>query len=182
MARHRSPGTLRYHGDARSFVRSRENRDWSGDDFTRPEGPVIAERFRGRDCRTVALKAPRHKIGPLRMWVDQESGFLLGEVNEHPDAADAQAWIEDAEFGLPLDGALFVWDGPSVTQDEVKAVQEEDLRALEESQRAWFRGARLGCPAADSSHGRSVADPVPPPRGRDLQRWKPCRCHLPAGE
>lgn len=132
-------GTLRYHGDARSVVRPRENRDWSGDDFTRPEGPVIAERFRGRDCWTVALKAPRHKVGPLRLWVDQESGYLLGEVNEHPDAVGAQAWIEDAEIGVPLDDALFAWDGPSVTEEEVKAVQEEDRRALEESQRAWFR-------------------------------------------
>ncbi|WP_315146906.1 hypothetical protein [Corynebacterium variabile] len=132
-------GTLRYHGDAGGFVRPRENRDWSGDDFTRPEGPVIAERFRGRDCWTVALKAPRRKVGPLRLWVDQESGFLLGEVNEHPDAPGAQAWIEDAEIGVPLDDTLFVWDGPSVTKEEVKAAQEEDLRALEESQCAWFR-------------------------------------------
>lgn len=145
-------GTLRYHGDARSFAHPWENRDWSGDDFTRPEGPVIAERFRGRDCWTVALKAPRHKVGPLRLWVDQESGFLLGEVNEHPDVPGAQAWIEDAEIGVPLDDTLFVWDGPSVTKEEVKAAQEEDLRALEESQRAWFRenvsDAPLRIPAA----------------------------------
>lgn len=132
-------GTLRYHGDARSFVQPRENCDWSGDDFTRPEGEVIAERFQGRDCWTVALKAPRHKIGPLRMWVDQVSGYLLGEVNEHPDAVDAQAWIEDTEIGVPLEDSLFVWDGPTVTREEVKAAQKEDLRVLEESQRAWFR-------------------------------------------
>lgn len=79
-------GKLRYHGDAYSFAHPRENRDWSSDDFTRPEGEIIAERFQGRDCWTVALKAPRRKVGPLRLWVDSESGYLLGEVNEHPDA------------------------------------------------------------------------------------------------
>ncbi|MDN6535563.1 MAG: hypothetical protein L0K73_01910 [Corynebacterium variabile] len=132
-------GKLIYHGDARTFVHPREDRDWSGDDFIRHEEEVIAERFQGRDCWTVALKAPRRKVGPLRMWVDQESGYLLGEVNEHPDAAGAQAWIEDSEINVPLDDSLFVWDGPTVTRAEVKAAQKEDLRALEESQRAWFR-------------------------------------------
>ncbi|WP_312775889.1 hypothetical protein [Corynebacterium variabile] len=132
-------GKLIYHGDARTFVHPREDRDWSGDDFIRPEEAAIAERFQGRDCWTVALKAPRRKVGPLRIWVDQESGYLLGEVNEHPDAAGAQAWIEGSEINVPLDDALFVWDGPTVTPEEVEAAQTADHRALEVSQRAWFR-------------------------------------------
>ncbi|WP_291476367.1 hypothetical protein [Corynebacterium sp.] len=132
-------GTLRYHGDAYGFAHPRENRDWSGEDFTRPVGKIIAERFQGRDCWTVELKAPRRKIGPLRMWIDQESGYLLGEGNEHPDAVCSRAWIEDPEIGVPLDDALFVWDGPTVTPEEVEAAQTADHRALEVSQRAWFR-------------------------------------------
>ncbi|WP_314344635.1 hypothetical protein [Corynebacterium variabile] len=132
-------GKLIYHGDARTFVHPREDRDWSGEDFTRPVGKIIAERFRGRDCWTVELKAPRRKIGPLRMWIDQESGYLLGEDNEHPDAVGSRAWIEDPEIGVPLDDALFVWDGPTVTPEEVEAAQTADHRGLEVSQRAWFR-------------------------------------------
>jgi len=73
------------------------------------------------------------------MWIDQESGYLLGEDNEHPDAVGSRAWIEDPEIGVPLDDALFVWDGPTVTPEEVEAAQTADHRGLEVSQRAWFR-------------------------------------------
>ncbi|HIW92276.1 MAG TPA: hypothetical protein H9870_11525 [Candidatus Corynebacterium avicola] len=132
-------GKLRYHGGAHSFVYPRDHRDWSGDDFTRPEGETTAERFQGRDCWTVALRAPRHKVGPLRLWVDQESGYLLGQVNEHRDAAGVAGWIVDPRIGAPLDDSLFVWDSPTVTPEDVKAAKMEERRALEESQRDWFR-------------------------------------------
>jgi hypothetical protein len=104
------------------------------------------------------------------MWIDQESGYLLGEDNEHPDAVGSRAWIEDPEIGVPLDDALFVWDGPTVTPEKVEAAQTADHRALEVSQRAWFRGHIEDRPPAGLRHSRPDAEAVCLLRRRDVCR------------
>lgn len=78
-----------YCGPAQGLCAPRRSSDWQGSDFTTPEGPVTVEEFQGRDCWTVALKAPPRKAGPLRMWVDRDSGYPLGEVNESSEAGGA---------------------------------------------------------------------------------------------
>lgn len=147
--------SVRYYGPAQGFTTPRSARDWSNGDFSGPEGPVTSEQFQGRDCWTVALNASCHKIGPLRMWVDRESGHLLGMANEHPDAAGSAEWISTPVIGVPLSESLFSWGGPTVEQDDVDAASEAELLEPPGSQRAWFRdnvtGERLTVPATVSA-------------------------------
>lgn len=128
-----------YCGPAQELCAPRRSSDWKGSDFTTPEGPVTVEEFQGRDCWTVALKAPPRKAGPLRMWVDRDSGYPLGEVNESPEAGEYGQWFESPEIGVPLDDSLFTWDGPSITKAEIEDLRRQRRQALEETQMQWFR-------------------------------------------
>ncbi|MGN0094733.1 MAG: hypothetical protein ACI38U_01590 [Corynebacterium sp.] len=128
-----------YCGPAQGLCAPRRSSDWQGSDFTTPEGPVTVEEFQGRDCWTVALKAPPRKVGPLRIWVDRDSGYPLGEVNESPEAKGYEQWFESPEIGIALDDSLFTWEGPSITKAELEDRRHQSLQALEESQMQWFR-------------------------------------------
>ncbi|MEJ6548109.1 hypothetical protein PQI66_00945 [Corynebacterium sp. USCH3] len=131
-------GTLRYYGRAQAVCVPREPEDWQGTDFTVPEGPVTVERFQGRDCWTVALKAPRHKVGPLRIWVDRQSGYLVGEVNESPEAGDYGHWLVSPEIGSTLDDSLFTWEGPSLTRSERQELMAGERDVLRKIGVDWF--------------------------------------------
>lgn len=128
-----------YCGPAQGLCAPRRSSDWQGSDFTTPEGPVTVEEFQGRDCWTVALKAPPRKVGPLRIWVDRDTGHPLGEMNESPEAEGYGRWFESPEIGTPLDDSLFTWGGPSITKAELEDLGQQSLQALEESQMQWFR-------------------------------------------
>ncbi|AHW63811.1 Hypothetical protein CGLY_06830 [Corynebacterium glyciniphilum AJ 3170] len=127
-----------YCGPAQGLCAPRRSSDWQGSDFTTPEGPVTVEEFQGRDCWTVALKAPPRKAGPLRMWVDRDSGYPLGEVNESSEAGDYGRWFESPEIGIPLDDSLFTWDGPSLTQSERHELIAKELEVLRKTGVEWF--------------------------------------------
>lgn len=131
-------GTLPYYGRVQSLCGPREPHDWEGADFTVPDGPVIVEEFQGRECWTVALKAPPRKVGPLRIWVDRDTGYPLGEMNESPEAEGYGQWFESPEIGIPLDDSLFTWDGPSLMQSERQELIEKELEALRKNGVEWF--------------------------------------------
>lgn len=141
----------RYFGEVQHLCQPRQARDWTDGDFTAPDGPVTVDEFQRRNCWTVALKAPPRKIGPLRIWVDQESGYLLGQVNENPEVTDVGQWFLTPEIGVPLDDSLFTWDGPTLTKAEVQDMLSQEVRELEESQMRWFRDNVLSPPLTAST-------------------------------
>lgn len=73
------------------------------------------------------------------MWVDRASGYPLGEVNESPEAEGYGRWFVRPEIGIPLDDSLFRWDGPSVTDRELRELKRRERQALQDSQMRWFR-------------------------------------------
>ncbi|MGV0867851.1 hypothetical protein [Corynebacterium kalidii] len=135
----RQGGTGRYVGGAQHLCAPRPADDWQGSDFTRPEITVAAEVFQGRDCWTVQLKAPSGKTGPLRIWVDRDSGYQLGQVNESPQAEGHGQWFVSPEIGGELDDALFLWDGPTVAPEERRQRAAGRPKPSEESRMRWFR-------------------------------------------
>ncbi|PQP12597.1 hypothetical protein C5613_42755 [Rhodococcus opacus] len=80
--RTRPADRVHYLGRNQFLLRRRSAADWSGDDFTRPAGPVEETDFAGRRCWTVELAPPPNKPHPLRIWVDIESGQMLGYRSE----------------------------------------------------------------------------------------------------
>lgn len=88
----------------------------------RPNGPVTTSpksvgevevtEFAGRDCWTVQLAPPDGKPYPLRIWVDVESGQILGYRGE--EAGEGSQFV-DLIVGEIMNEGLFVWDGPAVT-------------------------------------------------------------------
>lgn len=118
------------------FLLSRSRMDWLGGyEFTTPAGPVEQESFAGRRCQTVELVPPARKPDPLRIWVDAESGQILGYRNE---AAGIGAEFIEVTIGEALDSRLFTWHGPSLTQDERQAMLRAESRALAAGQQEWF--------------------------------------------
>ncbi|HIW91209.1 MAG TPA: hypothetical protein H9870_06075 [Candidatus Corynebacterium avicola] len=129
-----------YWGPFQTYAKPRDSWDWwSGSDYDQPVSAVTIQNFRDRDCWTVALQDPSSTLGPLRLWVDQESGYLVGMASEKPEDGDTAHWIADLDIGASLSADLFTWDGPTVTKDEVDAARSRQTKARQDEELAWFR-------------------------------------------
>ncbi|MGP9724687.1 hypothetical protein ACT3SZ_11800 [Corynebacterium sp. AOP40-9SA-29] len=135
----------RFFGGIQHLCRPWKAGDWAGTDATAPDSPAAEDSFQGRDCWTIVLNEE------LRIWVDRDSGFLLGMIADTTDPTIDGQWIKAPEIGISLDAALFSWDGPVLTQGDVKKLRSDEIRALEESQMAWFRGNVLSTPLTASA-------------------------------
>lgn len=130
-----TPAQVRHFGDYQLLLGYRDARDWQGEDFTRPTGPVQEVEFAGRQCWTVDLAPPEHKPHPLRIWVDVESGQMLGVRSE---AGGEGQEFTDVVVGEEFDDALFAWDGPVTTIEELDERDRARRREREREQAAWF--------------------------------------------
>ncbi|MFD3591293.1 hypothetical protein ACFWU5_01090 [Nocardia sp. NPDC058640] len=129
------PDRVRYLGRNQFLLRRRDAADWAGEDFTRPVGPVEEVEFVGRACWTVELAPPPNKPTPLRIWVDIESGQMLGYRSEE---AGVGAQFVDLHVGEDIDDARFVWDGPVYTPEQHQQIQREQFEAVKRAQTEWF--------------------------------------------
>lgn len=130
-----SPDRVIYLGPSQFLLHRRSAAEWTGDDFAQPAGEVEVTEFAGRDCWTVQLAPPDGKPYPLRIWVDVESGQLLGYRVE--EAGEGSQFI-DVTVGETMDEGLFVWDGPAVTPEEHQQLLRDEHRATQREQAQWF--------------------------------------------
>lgn len=135
----------RFNGGIQHLCRPWKAGDWEWADATAPDSTAAEDSFQGRGCWTIVLN------GELRFWVDRDSRFLLGMIAETTEPTINGQWLKAPEIGAPLDAALFSWDGPVLTQDDVQKLRSDEIRALEESQMAWFRGNVLSTPLTASA-------------------------------
>ncbi|WP_305092506.1 hypothetical protein [Prescottella sp. R16] len=131
-----TPDRVRYLGTGSELVFARDARDWVGDDYTRPAGPIGDTEFLGRDCWVVDLAPPPRKQGLLRLVVDRESGAVLSESNT--EGGHRIAYTE-VTVGEPIDPAVFTWTGPSRDFDEEGRARSERHRAERANALDWFR-------------------------------------------
>ncbi|MBF6288710.1 hypothetical protein [Nocardia cyriacigeorgica] len=124
-----------YLGPNQFLVQRRSAADWQGNDFTRPAGEVEEIEFAGRRCWTVELAPPPVKPHPLRIWVDIESGHMLGF---HSEAGGQGARFVDPVVGADVDDSLFHWDGPVYTPQQYQQLLEEQRAAVQREQAGWF--------------------------------------------
>jgi hypothetical protein len=117
-------------------------RGWQRGDFHRALGPVRQVEAAGRLAWEVALEAPQHKIGPLVLVVDDETGILLAQRNEDAASGFSARFTELALTG-PL-GPRFVHrgikaaDGPKRHAERRRAL--DDLQASLPKVRRWPPG------------------------------------------
>jgi hypothetical protein len=130
-----SPDRVIYLGPSQFLLRRRNAAEWAGDDFAEPVGEVEVAEFVGRNCWTVQLAPPEGKPYPLRIWVDTESGQMLGYRVE--EVGEGSQFI-DIVVGEPLDERLFVWDGPAYTSEEYQQLLRDEHRAKQRQQVQWF--------------------------------------------
>lgn len=136
---------VHYVGSNQWLLRRRSAAEWSGDDFTRPIGEIEETEFVGRRCWTVELAPLARKPYPLRIWVEIESGQMLGFRSEHLGEG---AQLVDLVVGDEIDDALFTWDGPVYTREEYQQMLEDERVALEREQQAWFEQTVTAAPIA----------------------------------
>ncbi|WP_032380894.1 hypothetical protein [Rhodococcoides fascians] len=129
------PGRVIYLGPSQFLLQQRVTAEWTGNEFAQPTGPVETVEFVGRDCWTVQLAPPGGKPYPLRIWVDVESGFILGD---RIDEAGIGSQFVDVTIGEPIDDAVFAWDGPAYTTEEYQKLLEEESGALRRVHVRWF--------------------------------------------
>lgn len=126
---------VHYFGKNQFLIKRRSAAEWAGDDFTRPTGPITEETFVDRRCWTVELAPPERKPHPMRIWVDIETGRILGY---RVDAVGVGAHYVDLTVGEPIDSSIFAWSGPTQTQRE----RQDELRRrsddLKRRQAQWF--------------------------------------------
>ncbi|MDX6225405.1 MAG: hypothetical protein QOE64_1781 [Frankiales bacterium] len=61
------------------LTQRREMDGWRGDDFTRPAAAPVSTTFLGRSAWQVELLPPPHKLFPLVLTVDAETGLVLSD-------------------------------------------------------------------------------------------------------
>ncbi|MEO7261525.1 MAG: hypothetical protein ABI047_09770 [Jatrophihabitantaceae bacterium] len=125
-----------YQGNGTQLLRRRDAGEFTGDDFTRPTGPVSSTTFLGRGAYTVELAPPAHKPFPLQLVVDAETGLVLQQRNDGFGSVDE--WIEIV-VGEPLDDQLFRWQGPSRSEADERAEHEQEWQADRAERADWFR-------------------------------------------
>ncbi|MBT2270214.1 LolA family protein [Rhodococcus qingshengii] len=144
-----SPDRVIYLGPSQFLLHRRTAAEWAGSDFAQPVGKVEAVEFAGRDCWTVQLAPPESKPYPLRIWVDVESGQMLGY---RVDEVGEGSRFVDVTVGETIDERLFVWDGPAVTPEEQQQLLRDEHRAEQRKQAQWF---------SDNVSGASLTVRVP---------------------
>lgn len=125
-----------YQGNGTQLLRRREASEFTGDDFTRPTGPVGRTTFLGRDAYTVELAPPAHKPFPIQLVVDAETGLVLQQRNDGFGSVDE--WVEIV-VGEHLDDQLFRWQGPSRSEADERAEHEREWQADLAARAQWFR-------------------------------------------
>lgn len=130
-----SPDRVIYLGPSQFLLHRRTAAEWTGDDFAQPVGEVEVAEFAGRDCWTVQLAPPEGKPYPLRIWVDVESGQMLGYRVE--EVGEGSQFI-DLAVGETMDEELFVWEGPAVTREERQQLLREEHLDAQREQAQWF--------------------------------------------
>ncbi|OZE24616.1 hypothetical protein CH256_20040 [Rhodococcus sp. 05-2254-6] len=128
-------GRVIYLGPSQFLLQQRSTAEWAGNEFAQPTGPVETVEFAGRKCWTVRLAPPEDKPYPLRIWVDVESGFILGD---RIDEVGIGSQFVELAVGEPIDEALFAWDGPAYTTEEYQKLLEDESRALRHEHVQWF--------------------------------------------
>jgi hypothetical protein len=125
-----------YQGNGTRLLHRRASSDFTGEDFTRPIGPVGTTTFLGREAYTVELAPPAHKPFPVQLVVDGETGLVLQQRNDGFGAVDE--WIE-LVVGEQLDEQLFRWQGPSTSEADERAEREREWQADLAERTDWFR-------------------------------------------
>ena len=129
-------GRVMYLGPSQFLLQQRSTAEWTGNEFAQPIGTVETVEFAGRDCWTVQLAPPDGKPYPRRIWVDVETGFILGD---RIDEAGIGSQFVELAVGEPIDDTMFVWDGPAYTGEEYQQILEDESRALRHTHAQWFR-------------------------------------------
>ncbi|MDE8647624.1 hypothetical protein PXH69_21855 [Rhodococcus qingshengii] len=130
-----SPDRVIYLGPNQFLLHRRSAAEWAGNDFAQPAGEVEVTKLAGRECWTVQLAPPEGKPYPLRIWVDVESGQMLGY---RIDEVGEGSRFVDVTVGETMDEALFVWDGPAVTPEEHQQLLRDEQLAAQREQVQWF--------------------------------------------
>ena len=130
-----SPDRVIYLGPNQFLLHRRSAAEWAGNDFAQPAGEVEVTKFAGRDCWTVQLAPPEGKPYPLRIWVDVESGQMLGY---RIDEVGEGSRFVDVTVGETMDESLFVWEGPAVTPEEHQQLLRDEHLAAQREQVQWF--------------------------------------------
>lgn len=130
-----SPDRVIYLGPNQFLLQRRSAAEWAGNEFAQPVGPVETDDFAGRACWTVRLAPPAGKPYPLRIWVDIESGQMLGN---RVDEVGVGSEFIDVTVGDPIDDGLFVWTGPAYTSAEIQQLYRKERLAEQLEQTQWF--------------------------------------------
>lgn len=119
-------------GSELAHRRSREEVELFG--FGQPIGPIERTEYLGRAAWRFAFAAPSHKPYDMRVVVDAATGLVL---EQRFGDASITRWTTFLT-GEPLDPALFRWDGPSISDEDMRAEQLRDHDAESARRAAWF--------------------------------------------
>lgn len=150
--------SLRPAGMAMHLVTRPDYDRFVGNDFAKPDGPITATTFLGREAWRLTLKPPSHKPYPLHWIVDAETGMLLRQAND--GVGKVAEWTSFEVVG-PVPASTFTWNGP-VRERETRAqeserMHEEYLRQQDERRRELIGDAQpelhvIAHPSIEVSH------------------------------
>jgi hypothetical protein len=133
---------MAFMGPGKELLITRPAKDWVGDRWTTPTGPVKDVDYLGRPCWSVELAPPRGKEPFARqLIVDQRTGAV---VQQRVDAAGTAVSFIEFTAGIPIDPAMFIWSGETSVPDvyrrtDFKSVQTPSLGMRTDEQQQWFR-------------------------------------------
>jgi hypothetical protein len=113
--------------------RSRRDVDLFG--FGQPTGPIERTEYLGRPAWRFAFAAPAHKPYDMHVVIDAATGLTLEQ--RFGDSVVIARWTVFVT-GERMDPALFQWDRPSTSIEEVRAAQRRQHEADMARRAAWF--------------------------------------------
>ncbi len=119
-------------GSELAHHRSREQVELFG--FGQPIGPIERTEYLDRAAWRFAFAAPAHKPYDMHVVVDAATGLILEQRFGNSSVA---RWTTFAT-GEPVDAALFQWDGPSISDEEMRAARTREHDADMARRAAWF--------------------------------------------
>jgi hypothetical protein len=125
-----------YQGNGTDLLQRRDAGEFTGNDFTRPTGPVGETTFLGRPAYTVELAPPAHKPYPIQLVVDAETGLVLQQRNDGFGSVDE--WTEFV-VGEEAEDDLFQWNGPVRLEADERSERDREWQADLAERADWFR-------------------------------------------
>lgn len=126
---------LEFAGAGTHLLRRRTAAELASTEYAKPSGPILRGQFLNRPMWRVEFETDSNSRRHLTLFVDETTGLVLHQSNEHTGAIDE--WVE-LTVGDQLSPALFRYDGPTRMAAQRQAHERIEDEQQQGEKQDWF--------------------------------------------